>query len=182
MQCRKEEAGSAGCLGHPGLCPSQGWDGSWWGWDVLGALQAGASWARGSEPPHSASEAAGSQPACWKTFPKCSLETIPATCETLSSYFSSLALHTRSLFAQKLAFSALADHSPESNIMHLAPATRGCPTSAAGKQQPELGLGTAHPVGPSLPPSWVLPAACPPSHRLETRTRAPAAPSIAPKN
>lgn len=149
---------------------------------MLGALQAGASWARGSEPPHHASKAAGSQPACWKTFPICSLETILATCETLSSYFSSLALHTQSLFAQKSAFTALADHSPESNIVHLAPATRGCPTSAAGKQQPEPGLGSAHPVGPSLPPSWVLPAACPLSHRLETRTPAPAAPSIAPKN
>lgn len=36
--------------------------------------------------------------------------------EMLSSYFSSLAFHTPSLFAHKLAFAALADYSPKSNI------------------------------------------------------------------
>lgn len=46
----------------------------------------------------------------------CSLETSLAVWEMLSSYFSSLALCAPSLFTHKLAFAALADHSPASHL------------------------------------------------------------------
>lgn len=53
---------------------------------------------------------------------RCSLETSLVVWEMLSSYFSSLALCAPSLFTHKLAFAALADHSPASDLTRLVSA------------------------------------------------------------
>lgn len=52
----------------------------------------------------------------------CSLETNLVVWEMPSSYLSSLALCALSLFTHKLAFAALADHSPGSNLTRLVSA------------------------------------------------------------
>lgn len=52
----------------------------------------------------------------------CSLETSLVVWEMLSSYFSSPALCAPSLFTHKLAFAALADCSPRSNLTRLGSA------------------------------------------------------------
>jgi len=70
--------------------------------------------------------------------------------ETLSSYFSSLAFRTQGLFADKLAFAVLADHSPESNITRLvselalmSPQTTAAP---AGRHTPKSRSPVAEPT------------------------------------